>query len=98
MIKWENEAAYVYWSESEKKEGGPENFLNDSSSYGLMSFTVPSTSHAIIRPRAWPAHPCLGLIGEKQSALFHEEKQTPNSKMCPWLRVGVNCALVFVFS
>lgn len=39
------------------KMGGPENFLNESSSDGLVSFTVPSSSHTIIRSRTWPWHP-----------------------------------------
>lgn len=59
---------------------GPENFLNERTSDGMVSITVPSFPNTLIRPWTWSRHPHYFLSHRKEkSFVFLEEKQTPNS-------------------
>ena len=59
---------------------GPENFLNERTSDGLVSITVPSLPNTLIRPWTWSRHPHYFLSHRKEkSFVLLEEKKTPNS-------------------
>ena len=59
---------------------GPENFLNERTSDGLVSITVPNFPNTLIRPWTWSRHPHYFLSHRKEkSFVLLEEKQTPNS-------------------